>query len=111
MKRPPSQCRVCLVTAPDLRTARRLARAVLERRLAACANILPSMESHYWWEGKLQKGREVLILFKTTQARWAAFRAAVKALHPYDTPEIIALSVGSGYERYLKWVSESVTGP
>ena len=109
MKRTSSTCRVCFVTAPNLRTARRLARALLSRRLVACANILPAIESHYWWQGRIQRGSEVLILFKTTSARWKAFQEAVKELHPYDTPEIIALTIASGYDRYLQWINESVT--
>jgi periplasmic divalent cation tolerance protein len=99
---------VALVTAPDLKAARRIARAVLENRLAACANIVPKIESHYWWEGKLESSGETLIIFKTTQNRLAAFEATVLEVHPYDTPEIIALRLSSGNQKYLRWVCTSV---
>lgn len=108
MKRASSGHRVCLVTAPDLKTARRLARAVLLRKVAACANLVSGLESHYWWKGKLEKGKEVLILFKTTRARYSALEAIIRENHPYETPEIIALPIDSGYERYLSWISSSV---
>ncbi len=108
MKRASTRHLICLVTAPDIKTARRLARAVLLKRLAACANLVPGVESHYWWQGKLEKGREVLILFKTTQARLPKLEALVRENHPYDTPEIIALSIDSGYERYLSWITQNV---
>ncbi len=108
MKRASSGHQVCLVTAPDLKTARRLARAVLLQKVAACANLVPGLESHYWWQGKLEKSREVLIVFKTTRARYPALEAIIRENHPYDTPEIIALPIDSGYERYLSWISSSV---
>ena len=108
MKRASTGHRICLVTAPDIKTARHLVRAVLLKKLAACANLVPGVESHYWWQGKLEKGREVLIFFKTTQARLSKFEAVIRENHPYDTPEIIALSIDSGYERYLSWITQNV---
>ena len=102
---------VVLVTAPDLRTARRLARAALEARLVACANLIPRLESHYWWQGKLESGKEVLIVFKTTRARLAALEKLVLAEHPYDTPEFVVLPLDGGNARYLDWLTASVTPP
>ena len=99
---------VVLVTAPDLKIARRLAQSVLRARLAACANLVPKIESHYWWQGKLEKGAEVLLIFKTTQARLAALEELVLKEHPYDTPEFIVLPVAGGTERYLEWLVRSV---
>jgi periplasmic divalent cation tolerance protein len=96
------------VTAPDLKTARRLARLALEARLVACANLLPKVESHYWWQGKLETGAEVLILFKTTNAKLLRLEELIHGNHPYDTPEFLAAPLGKGSERYLSWVSESV---
>lgn len=96
-----------LVTAPDLRTARKLARAALETRLAACANLVPRIESHYWWQGKLESSSEVLLVFKTTRARLRALEKVILAHHPYDTPEFIVLSLAAGNQRYLDWVSQS----
>ena len=99
---------VILVTTPDLKAARKIAQAVLKKRLAACANIVPRIESHYWWQEKLETGAEALILFKTTRARLAALEATVLAAHPYETPEIVALPLQSGIARYLEWLAGSV---
>ena len=99
---------VVLVTAPDAKTARSLARAALESRLIACANLMPRVESHYWWQGKIEAGKEVLLLMKTTLARLAALEKLIVARHPYDTPEFIVLPVSRGSRRYLTWVEASV---
>lgn len=100
--------RVVLVTTPDLKTARKLARSILQARLAACANLVPKIESHYWWQGRLEKSAEVLILIKTKQARLAALEKHILSLHPYDTPEIIALPISSSTPRYLEWLENEV---
>jgi uncharacterized protein involved in tolerance to divalent cations len=99
-----------LVTAPDLKTARSLARAVLRAKLVACANLLPGIESHYWWQGKVEAGREVLLMMKTLRDRLPALEAMVLRLHPYDTPEFLVVALESGAPRYLDWLSASVGG-
>jgi periplasmic divalent cation tolerance protein len=99
---------VALVTAPDLPTARALARAALEARLIACANLVPRVESHYWWQGRLERGAEVLLVLKTTRARLAALEKLVLARHPYDTPEFLVLPLQAGTARYLAWLGASV---
>jgi periplasmic divalent cation tolerance protein len=99
---------VALVTAPDLPTARALARAALEARLIACANLVPRVESHYWWQGRLERGAEVLLVLKTTRARLAALEKLVLARHPYDTPEFLVLPLQAGAARYLAWLGASV---
>jgi periplasmic divalent cation tolerance protein len=98
---------VVLVTAPDLRVARKLAKACLEARAAACVNIVPRLESHYWWQGKLERGNELLLLIKTTTARLAALEKCVLANHPYDTPEFVVLPFREGNQRYLEWIAGS----
>lgn len=100
--------RLVLVTAPDLKTARGLAQAALSAKLVACANLVPKIESHYWWQGKLESGAEVLILFKTTRAKQAALEKLIVAEHPYDTPEFIALPLTEGNAKYLAWLAGSV---
>lgn len=100
-----------LVTAPDPKTARKLAKAALEDRLAACANLVPGVESHYWWEGKLTKDSEVLVLFKTTVSRLNALEELIISKHPYETPEFIAIPLSDGNKRYLDWIRESVIDP
>ena len=102
---------VVLVTAPDAKTARKLARAALEARLVACANLLPRIESHYWWQGKIESGAEVLLVLKTVTARLAALEKLIEAKHPYDTPEFIVLPITRGNQRYLDWVGRSVRVP
>ena len=100
---------VVLVTAPDLKVARRLARGALRARLVACANLIPQIESHYWWQGRLESGAEVLMIFKTTNRRLAALEKLILAEHPYDTPEFVVLPMTSGTRRYLDWISASVS--
>jgi periplasmic divalent cation tolerance protein len=99
---------VVFVTAPDVKTGRKLARAALSGRLIACANLIPRIESHYWWQGKIQAGAEVLLVMKTTVARLTALEKLIVATHPYDTPEFIVLPIVRGTRRYLNWVSGSV---
>jgi periplasmic divalent cation tolerance protein len=98
---------IALVTAPDLKTARKLAGAALKEKLIACANLVPKVESHYWWQGKVEHGTEVLMILKTTQAALTRLEKLVLSEHPYDTPEFLVLPVNSGTERYLKWLSDS----
>lgn len=100
--------RVVLVTAPEMKTARRLARLALEQRLAACANLLTGIESHYWWEGRIESALEVLILFKTTRKLLPALEKLILKEHPYDTPEFLVLAPGAGTRRYLRWCEQAV---
>ena len=99
--------RIVLVTAPDLKTARRLARSALTARLIACANLIPKIESHYWWQGKIERGQEVLLVIKTTRARLGALEKFILAQHPYTTPEFIVLPVTGGSKGYLDWLAQS----
>ena len=103
-----SSVRVVLVTAPDLKTARRLARAALAARLIACANLVPRVESHYWWQGRIERGNEVLVLLKTSSARLPALERLILEQHPYDTAEFVALPVGAVTARYLAWWQEAI---
>jgi len=100
--------RVVLVTAPKITVARKLTKLVLEERLAACVNIVRGVESHYWWEGKVCRDAEVLLVMKTAKARLKALEEQVLAAHPYDTPEFVVLPIESGSKRYLDWISTSI---
>jgi len=102
-----SHC-VVLVTAPNAAVGRKIAKSALENRLIACANIVPKIESLYWWEGKIEKGNEVLILLKTTRDKLKALEASVLGNHPYDTPEFVVLDIARGNKRYLDWIAASV---
>lgn len=95
---------MALVTAPDMDTARKIARAALEQRVAACANIVPQIESHYWWQGKIEQTAEILIVFKTLQSAEQDLRECVLANHPYNTPEFVTFAIDSGNERYFRWI-------
>src|SRR3974390_1349721 len=83
------QFAIALVTAPDLKTARKLAQAALKAHLAACVNLVPKIESHYWWKGRLQRGTEVLLVFKSSAHRLAALEKCILAVPLYDTPEFV----------------------
>lgn len=104
----PKAC-VVMVTAPNREEAERLACAALEARLAACVQLQP-IASFYWWEGKITSDSELLLLFKTVPARFAALRDLILQHHSYDTPEIISLPVEDGAERYLNWIGQEATG-
>jgi periplasmic divalent cation tolerance protein len=97
-----------LVTCSSRTEARKVAKAILTRKLAACVNILGGLESHYWWQGKLEDTRECLLLIKTTQTKTRAVTTAVQAVHSYEVPEIIFLPVVAGERRYLNWLRKSV---
>jgi len=97
-----------LTTAGSEAEARKIAQALVERRLAACVNIIPRIQSVYRWEGKVEQAEEFLLLIKTVKAREAEVRAAICELHAYDLPECIAIPIESGSTDYLKWLTDSV---
>ena len=99
---------IVLVTAPDLRVARRIAKTLIKSRVAACVNIVPRIESHYWWRKKMESSPEVLLIIKTTQPKLAALESAVIASHPYDTPEVISFLLHSSNAKYLKWLEHNL---
>ena len=103
--KPATKFAIALVTAPDLKTARALARAALRARLIACANLVPKIESHYWWRGKIESGTEVLLVLKTQKSKLAALEKLVLARHPYDTPEFVVLPLSAGNKKYLDWLA------
>ncbi|MGH9747028.1 MAG: divalent-cation tolerance protein CutA [Candidatus Acidiferrales bacterium] len=100
---------VVLITCRSAKEAETIARALVEARLAACGNILQNpVASIYRWKGRIESANEVLLLIKTSRARFAKLQAAIKRLHSYEVPEIIALPVVAGSSAYLRWLSESV---
>ena len=106
--KPATRFAIVLVTAPDMKVARRLARAALQAKLIACANLLPGLESHYWWRDRLDSAAEVLMILKTQRTKLAALEKLILAQHPYDTPEFLVLPLKTGTARYLKWLDDSV---
>lgn len=100
-----------ITNLPDAYSAHALAGALVEARLAACVNILAPCRSVYRWQGKTENAEEVPVLIKTTAARYAALEAAIRARHPYELPEIIAVPVDRGLPEYLAWVDSETTEP
>ena len=99
---------VVLVTCGSAREAERMARALVEKRLAACCNIVGSpITSIYRWKGKAERAKEVLLILKTTRVKFAALEKEIGRLHSYETPEIIAMQVAAGSKKYLDWVAGS----
>ena len=98
---------IVFVTAPSLEVARELITGILERRLAACANLVSGIESHYWWEGEICNEAEVMKILKTTENRIAELETHVLEAHPYDTPEFVAWPIVRGSEKYLDWLTEN----
>jgi len=98
---------LALSTFPDAEIARRISNQLVDERFAACANILPVVESVYRWKEKIESGNETLVFFKVGEDRQSAFQDKLRSLHPYDVPEIIFLAVGTGLPEYLRWVSEN----
>ena len=101
---------VVYITAPNEDEAAKIARALVEERLAGCVNIVKDIRSIYSWQGKIEDDKEVLMIAKTRLKLFASFISRVKELHPYSVPEIIALPVVGGSEEYIKWLNE-VTSP
>ena len=101
---------VVLVTCGSIDEARQIGRMLVDRKLVACANILRApVQSIYWWKNKIELAEEVLLLLKSSRSRFAAVESAIRKLHSYDVPEIIALPIAAGSQNYLDWISRSVS--
>lgn len=99
--------KIVLTTTGSPEEARKIAHALVERRLAACVNIVQQIESIYRWQGKVESAREWLLIVKTTEQRWEQVRAAISELHSYELPECICLPIEGGSPEYLNWIAES----
>ncbi len=100
--------RFVVCTFPDVEVARNVTRQLVEEQLVACGNILPGAESIYRWQGVVETASEVVVFYKTTEAAYPALETRLKALHPYEVPEILALPIEGGFAGYLGWVAENV---
>lgn len=107
----PSPALLVITNLPDGYSAHALAGALVEARLAACVNILAPCRSVYRWQGKTENAEEVPVLIKTTAARYPELEAAIRARHPYELPEIIAVPIERGLPDYLAWVATETTEP
>jgi len=99
---------IVLVTAPSMEEAEAIASALLEARAAACVSILPGVESRFWWEGRIDSSREVLLVIKTLKEAYPTVERTVTACHSYQVPEILALPVVRGHLPYLSWIRDCV---
>jgi len=99
---------LALSTFPDADTARRISNELVTKKFAACANIVPRVESIYRWQGKVESSREWLLLIKTTVEKFTAVRDAIRDLHSYELPECIAIAVDDGSSSYLQWIADSL---
>ena len=106
-----SEALLILTNCPDETTAERIAQSLVEQRLAACVNRLAAARSTYRWQGAIEQTVEVPLLIKTTRDRYPELEAAIRALHPYSVPEIIAVPIAAGYAPYLRWVDEETQRP
>lgn len=102
---------VVYVTVPDQATGESIASSLVERHLAACVNIVPGLTSVYWWDGKVNKDPELMLIIKTQARLLDTLTTEVKKLHPYDECEVIALPIVGGSRSYLNWVKESTKQP
>jgi len=96
-------------TCPDAATAERIAGALVERRLAACVNLLPGLTSIYRWQDAVERANEMLLLIKTTAECYAALESAIVELHPYELPEVLAVEARAGLPGYLAWVGDATS--
>ena len=99
---------VVLTTVPDRRLGRRIAKRLVRDKLAACVSMGGSINSVYRWKGKIESAQEALLIIKTSRAVFSKLEKKLKAIHPYESPEIIALPVIAGSVKYLKWIENSV---
>jgi periplasmic divalent cation tolerance protein len=106
-----SQFLLILVTCGSRREATKIARALVDRRVAACVNVISApVESIYRWKGRRESAKEFLLVIKTSRRRFAALQREVTRLHSYEVPEIIAVPISGGSRKYLRWLGESVGG-
>ncbi len=104
-----TNARIVFTTTGSQEEARKIAHALVERRLAACVNIVPQIESVYRWQGKVESAAEWLLIIKTQASAFERVRDAVKELHSYDLPECVMLEVAAGSKKYLDWIAENTT--
>jgi len=98
---------IVLVTVPNKLQANKITKFLLKQKLAACVNIIPKMDSFFWWQGKIDKAKELLLVIKSKKSLFKKLKKAIKSKHPYSVPEIIALPVILGNKDYLDWIDES----
>jgi len=99
---------VVFITAKDKEEGQKIARHLLQEKLAACVNVVDGVQSFFWWDGKIDESQEVLLVAKTKKSLFTRIVKAVRSVHSYSVPEIIALPIMDGFKDYLKWINNSV---
>jgi periplasmic divalent cation tolerance protein len=99
---------IVITTVPDENLAVKITESLLQQRLAACVHRLPTGQSTYWWQGKLESSTEVVLMIKSTQAAYTELETAIQRLHSHEVPEIVAVPVAAGLPTYLKWIADEV---
>lgn len=99
---------IVFVTTSNKDEANKLTKTLVEEKLAACVSVVPSITSTYWWQGKVEKAKEALLIIKTESSRFEALTKRIKSLHSYAVPEVLALPVVRGNQDYLKWLKKSL---
>lgn len=97
---------IVFVTVPDKKTVDGIIKTVLNQKLAACVNVVKNIDSFYWWKGKIEHSKELLLVMKTAGSRFRLLKKHIEDVHPYEVPEIIAVDICEGSKDYLKWIKE-----
>ncbi|HNV86246.1 MAG TPA: divalent-cation tolerance protein CutA [Candidatus Omnitrophota bacterium] len=101
---------VVFSTVPSSKEAARIAKLLVQNHLAACVNVIPGLRSYFWWNGKIDRCREVLLVMKTRKQKFKLLEKWLKKNHPYQVPEIIALPIERGNRKYLAWIGQALAG-
>ena len=109
MGKPGNEIIMVLVTASSMKEANKIAKSMIQEKRAACVNVLPTMTSIFHWQGKVQKSRETLLIFKTTGRQFSALKRGICSIHSYEIPEIISFRVDQGLPQYVDWVVAETT--
>jgi periplasmic divalent cation tolerance protein len=100
---------IVFVTVPGLKEGSRISKGILASRLAACVSLIPGVQSMYWWEGKIARAKEAMLVVKTTKLQYQKLERKILELHPYEVPEVIAIPLVGGSPQYIEWVNREVT--
>ncbi|MDR2426863.1 MAG: divalent-cation tolerance protein CutA [Endomicrobium sp.] len=98
---------IVFVTVPDKTTAGNIVKNVLKKKLAACVNIIKNTESFYWWKGKIEHSKEILLIMKTVKSKFTILEKHIKDIHPYEVPEIISSEISDANKDYLDWIENN----
>lgn len=99
---------IVFCTCPNEEIGRKIAEKLVTDKIAACVNIVPGLESIYRWQGQICKDKEMMLIIKSSSDKYNQLENSIRAIHPYETPEIIAVTISNGYEKYLEWISENI---